>query len=769
MVIRIPSPSSSSSSSSNKSKNKNNNAGGRGGSNGSGGRGDRRRSRPGTAKILTLFVVFIVGTVLQFTSEVPALRSLLLLGQQQDQQQQQTAKEYNGVNSSSSSSYNSYTMSMVHATAASASEAVSSLAEYVTDAVAAAVVPITTSTVFSGSIFGGASSQQQQQQDDEAIEAIEILDRPPSDTELESQSVTEFCVPWSSQVTGDDVTMKPDYHVVVVHRDDAGTGTDTTHGTTPGSNNNKDANVVVVDDMDDDMDEWWLHHVEWDVDVTRQTSQRQCFIRRYGYHLLSSSSEEDGSSSSSTSIPPSPPPPPQTTPDTVVSTNDFLTKLHRRQFNPSQNCSDVSYRTFQSGGYGANVYALVKVFLSVFQGGKSLRLSRYKPGAPWSYTWYSSGPDHNNVTLACPEKDMSCYFLPINHCALPATTNVTKLDNGTSIIHQELPPDIIGYQDNIPDAGRPVYLMRRWEQYTPWFVWYLTRPQQWMRYKVQKYLQHRMVNYHEVTKRLEERRRRTRRRKGRDHDDEDDGDNYDDEGDLCTVLHVRRTDIMLDRDERHYYPLVDYLNVIPNRTDETTATTSSSSSNNTTTAAADSLQGRKEPPPKLVVVLTDDASTIDEFPLFDAKDYMFVYSNKTRFRGTEGGHSNHVPTHDPVDEFVCMLAEFQIAQMCGKTLIGTRSGYLTLIKDYMSVGNFNYYHPDLKHINSTSTELAATIGDGAKPGTTLNEINLIRIDTLNETKGARIMEKEFFEAHQERLKQVKQNTTTNNDTATTQQ
>mmetsp|Transcript_18387 Transcript_18387/g.44420 ORF Transcript_18387/g.44420 Transcript_18387/m.44420 type:complete len:652 (+) Transcript_18387:366-2321(+) len=651
---------------------------------------------------------------------------------------------------------------MMRATASSASEAVSSLAEYVTDAVAA-VVP--TSTV-SSAIFGGTSSSSQHQEededddDDDVHDSIEILDRPPSDAELESQSITEFCVPWSPHVTGDDVTMKPDYHRKVIH--EVGTdGTDT---------HVLDVNVV-------DMDEWWLHHVEWDVDVTRQTSERQCFIRRYGYyhHLRRDSGGDDSSNASSTtttndsnsssssrSTPP--PPPPQTLPKTVVSTNDFITKLHRRQFDPYQNCSDVAYRTFQSGGYGANVYAIVKVFLSVFEGGKSLRLSRYKPGAPWSYSWYASDP--NNITLACPEKDMSCYFLPINHCALPTTTNVTRMDNGTSIIHQELPPDIIGYQDNIPDQGRPIHLMRRWQQFMPWFVWYLTRPQQWMRYKVQKYLEERMVNYHEVIKRLEERRRT---RKGRDHE-EDDSDNYDDEGDLCTVLHVRRTDIMLDRDERHYYPLVDYLNVIPNRTDETTTSSSGSgSSNDTTIASADSLQGQKEPPPKLVVVLTDDASTIDEFPLFDARDYVFVYSNKTRFRGTEGGHSNHVPTHDPVDEFAWMLAEFQIAQMCGKTLIGTRSGFLTLIKDYMSVGNFNYFHPDLKHVNSTSAELAATIGDGAKPGTTLNEINLIRIDTLNQTKGERIMEKEFFEAHQERLKQVKQNTTTNNNTTTTTQ
>jgi hypothetical protein len=250
-----------------------------------------------------------------------------------------------------------------------------------------------------------------------------------------------------------------------------------------------------------------------------------------------------------------------------------------------------------------------------------------------------------------------------------------------------------------------------------------------------------MVNYQIVAERLQQ-RELSQQQNGSDVGSE--------LGDLCTVLHIRRTDILLDRDGRQYYPLADYLSAIPirNVTGSTTATAIGTD--------RVGINHVSQEQPNLVVVLTDDASTIDEFALFSQEDYIFVYSNKTRFRGTEGGHSGHVPTQDPTEEFVCMLAEFQIAQMCGRTLIQTRSGFAMLIHEYMNIANFNQYHQEQQEQQPTTALLGSTSSTASvpTPTTTGNGINIIRIDTLNTTKGARIMEKEFFDAHQERLKKA---------------
>jgi hypothetical protein len=309
----------------------------------------------------------------------------------------------------------------------------------------------------------------------------------------------------------------------------------------------------------------------------------------------------------------------------------------------------------------------------------------------------------------------------------------TTYENGTSVT--EPAPDIIGHTGNIPKVDRqPRFLL---PEFQPWFIWYLTRPKQWVRRRVQQYLEEKMVNYEIVAERLQQ----------RELAQHQNSPNFID--DLCTVLHVRRTDVLLDRDGRHYYPLVDYLNAIPNKTVPSRATTTSG------TEHSSNDKGSEEQP-RLVVVLTDDASTIDEFALFSPEDYLFVYSNKTRFRGTEGGHSGHVPTQDPIEEFVCILAEFQIAQMCGRTFIQTRSGFALLIRDYMNIGNFNQYHQEQQEPTTVSLVSTSSTPSFPVPSTTINNINAIQIDKLNKTKGERIMEKEFFDAHQERLKRQQQ-------------
>lgn len=66
---------------------------------------------------------------------------------------------------------------------------------------------------------------------------------------------------------------------------------------------------------------------------------------------------------------------------------------------------------------------------------------------------------------------------------------------------------------------------------------------------------------------------------------------------------------------------------------------------------------------KNILLLTDDQNAIEEahaqFP-----QYNWMYFNRTRFRGTEGGWENHFPTGDPKQEIISILSTFNLIKQC---------------------------------------------------------------------------------------------------------
>ena len=114
----------------------------------------------------------------------------------------------------------------------------------------------------------------------------------------------------------------------------------------------------------------------------------------------------------------------------------------------------------------------------------------------------------------------------------------------------------------------------------------------------------------------------------------------------CTAIHVRRTDALLEqnwRKKRHYFPIADYL---------------------------------KHTKDKNILLLTDDQSAIDEaHELFPDRKWLYV--QRKRHRGTEGGMNAHIPSGDPAMEVVYILAELRLASHC-KKLVHTRSGMVQL-------------------------------------------------------------------------------------------
>ena len=100
----------------------------------------------------------------------------------------------------------------------------------------------------------------------------------------------------------------------------------------------------------------------------------------------------------------------------------------------------------------------------------------------------------------------------------------------------------------------------------------------------------------------------------------------------CTVLHVRRSDIK-GHGQRKYHPIKHYIDKI-----------------------GDNLHQN-------ILLLTDDQNAIEEAES-QYPDQNWMYFNRTRFRGTEGGWENHFPSGDPKTETVTLLSIFRAVRQC---------------------------------------------------------------------------------------------------------
>jgi hypothetical protein len=101
----------------------------------------------------------------------------------------------------------------------------------------------------------------------------------------------------------------------------------------------------------------------------------------------------------------------------------------------------------------------------------------------------------------------------------------------------------------------------------------------------------------------------------------------------CTVMHVRRGDIVLHEQwSRRYYPIEDYVNATNRITNN-------------------------------IFLLTDDKNAVKEaqtkFPGFN-----WVFVDRPRYKGPEGGWENHAPSDDPKQEVIVLMSIFKKVGMC---------------------------------------------------------------------------------------------------------
>jgi len=202
--------------------------------------------------------------------------------------------------------------------------------------------------------------------------------------------------------------------------------------------------------------------------------------------------------------------------------------------------------------------------------------------------WHYASKDGVDV---CEKRDMSCYFLNLTNC----------------------PP--------IPSVkyGRQSYLSGGWKGFhlNRDFLEYATRPQTWLRKLV-----------FDFVKPYEEQLLSP-----------------------CTVLHVRRGDVvLLDSKPRRYHAIAEYMN----------------KHNNVS---------------KYVLLLTDDENAVGE-ALHEFPNHSWVYINRTRYKGAEGGWENHIPSNDPKQEVVVLLSALKLARKCEK-MVHSKSNLADLIYSEM--------------------------------------------------------------------------------------
>lgn len=199
--------------------------------------------------------------------------------------------------------------------------------------------------------------------------------------------------------------------------------------------------------------------------------------------------------------------------------------------------------------------------------------------------WHYSGKKDASKPV-CESKDMYCYFLPLTSCAAnPRRPYEGTFMSGVYEIHQGI--------------GR-------------WLLEYATRQQTWLRHEVYKFSKRRL--------RIET---------------------------PCTVMHVRRTDIVLHAEfSRKYRKIEEYVKALEKGT-------------------------------KNILLLTDDQNAIEEAQALFPK-YNWMYIDRPRHRGTEGGWENQIPSNDPELEVIVLLSIFRAVRKCS-SFIHTQSNFAKVI------------------------------------------------------------------------------------------
>ena len=210
-------------------------------------------------------------------------------------------------------------------------------------------------------------------------------------------------------------------------------------------------------------------------------------------------------------------------------------------------------------------------------------------------TWHYAAKKDGSAPV-CPLKTMECYFLPLSNC---------KARKRHTFEEEPFFGHYHPHFDKIPDR---------------YYLKYATRPKLWFRHAIYNFTKTITLTA------------------------------------PCTVMHVRRGDVVLHgKYARRYFAIDEYINAIQSATKKNITDT--------------------------VFLITDDANAVTEarakFPHLN-----WVVIDRPRFKGKEGGWENHIPSNDPLLETLVLMSIFRLSETCN-SLVHSQSNLSNYIAGIM--------------------------------------------------------------------------------------
>lgn len=289
--------------------------------------------------------------------------------------------------------------------------------------------------------------------------------------------------------------------------------------------------------------------------------------------------------------------------------NDFW-RYYNNQFKSS--CDKVHYRSMWSSGWSAD-------FLNAQEGLIDATNNFHAPlvlSAPWHYAAVKKDSTHRT----CSQADLTCYFLPYHNCgSLDDICGYTPREFGITI------DECTGTSVERITTFKILPDVEIWTERGFYAYQFLTRKQLWLRRAVFDF------------------KRKFRKKHGPESD--------------CSVIHVRRGDIIMhEQHARKYYPISDYIDLIPKE--------------------------KLNDPNHKILLLTDDANAVKEAHEF-YPNLSWKYIDRPRHSGSSGGWENQTPSLNPSLELIVLMATFELAQDCS-TFVHGHSGLSDYIWTHMA-------------------------------------------------------------------------------------
>lgn len=329
-----------------------------------------------------------------------------------------------------------------------------------------------------------------------------------------------------------------------------------------------------------DTDEWWTHHVDWEISLENAT--HYCF-----------------------------------SPIQVEEKAKLFRHLYDIQMSPTAICSKATTTIMGTAGWGAEISI---VMANLKYGIKHLHpvQAGLKQHPVWKYAAL-----YNGSMATCPSKNIFCYYLNLTHC----------------------PPNP---ERETPWEGAGNHISDRW------LVQYITRPQTWLRHAAYDFTnKHLMI--HRASSAASNNTNATMPVTATSSEARSTSnllalDRITKEQvpiDSCIVIHVRRSDVVLEN--RRYYTISEYLDELWNQT------------------------SHKPSDNPYFLLLTDDANAIGE-ALALHRQYNWMYFDRPRYRGSEGGWDSHFPSGSPKAEVVAIHAITRVVRQCATTFVYSTGG-----------------------------------------------------------------------------------------------